>query len=347
MRVDLRSDTVTQPTPEMRQAMATAEVGDDVLGDDPTVKQLEKTCADLMGKEAALFVASGTMGNQIALNVHCRPGDAAIFDESAHMVFYEGGAPAAISGVITRTVPSVDGIMDPDAVRARLTRRSEHTPGATLLCLENTHNQSGGAAVPLEMMRTYRSIAAGHGIPVHLDGARMFNAAVALGLSVREIADQVDTLSFCLSKALGAPVGSVLCGPRDFITEARFVRKRLGGGMRQSGILAAAGLFALEHIAPKIPEDHARARRLAQKLVGLEGTRIDLDRVTTNFVMVHTERPAEVWLSHLAELGVMALPPGSHRIRLVLHHQITDEMVDHTAEAFTKVSRLVAASPIS
>lgn len=341
--IDLRSDTVTRPTPAMRQAMAEAEVGDDVLGDDPTVKTLEAESARLMGHEAALYLPSGTMANQVALATWCRPGEAILVEEEAHILYYEGGGPAAIAGVVTRCVPSTRGVMDPVDIARRVMHASDHTPATTLLCLENTHNRSGGQVIPLDTMAAYRHLANAEGLRIHLDGARMFNAAVALGVPVREVARGCDSVSFCLSKGLGAPVGSMLTGPADFIQRAHRVRKRLGGGMRQSGILAAAGLVALREVAPLIPEDHRRARHLAETLVGVPGTRVDLDATVTNFVMVDTDRPAAEWIEALRGEGVWALPPASHRIRLVLHHQIDDAMVDRVAQAFRRASRRFAA----
>lgn len=343
MVVDLRSDTVTRPTPEMYEAMLKAPLGDDVLGDDPTVHELESLAASTMGKEAALFVPSGSMGNQVALATHCRPGDAAIFEEEAHMVYYEAGAPGAIAGVVTRLVPSHRGVMDPKDVEKRIMRRSVHTPGTVLLCLENTHNRAGGTVIPLETMGEYRALADDAGMKIHLDGARVFNAAVALDAPVDEVVRHADTVNFCLSKALGSPVGSVLCGPSDFIERARYVRKRLGGGMRQAGILAACGIVSLTQIVHKLPEDHRRARALAQALQSVPGASVDLSLVATNFVMVDTTLPAADWIPLLRDEGVLAMAPSAHRIRLVLHHQIEDEGVAAAAEAFHRVGRRLAA----
>ncbi len=336
MHLDLRSDTVTRPTPEMWTAIRSADLGDDVLGDDPTVIALEEHSAQLTGHQAALFVPSGTMGNQIALGVYCRPGDAAIFESDSHMVWYEGGAPAALSGVMTKTLPGTRGAMDPEAVRAAITKRTYHTPATTLLCLENTHNRSGGSVLDAATMGEYRRIADESGIPVHLDGARIFNAAVALGVPVSTLTRQVTSVNFCLSKGLGAPVGSVLCGPSDFIEEARYLRKRFGGGMRQSGMLAAAGIYALDHHIERLSEDHSCARRTGEALQGLPGICVDLDEIVTNFVMVHTERPAADWIPPLEAEGLRALPFGSHRIRLVFHLDIPADAPGRIAEAFQR-----------
>ncbi len=343
MPVDLRSDTVTKPTPEMLKAMTEAPVGDDVLGDDPTVIELEALAAKEMNMEAGLFVPSGTMGNQIALAAHTQPGDSVIFDEESHMVYYEVGAPGVIAGVVCRTIESQRGIMAPEAIERRILTGSLHTPGTTLLCLENTHNRSGGTVLPPEMMAAYRDIADRHAIRIHVDGARIYNAAAALGLPVRDVVRGADTITFCLSKALGAPVGSVLCGTAAFIEKARVWRKRLGGGMRQAGLLAAAGIYGIHHIAPKLGEDHARARKLATLLQDLPGACVDLDLVVTNFVMVDTDRPSSIWIEALEKHGMLTLPPGPNRIRLVFHHQVRDEDVEPIATAFRAVARELAS----
>ncbi|HVL39454.1 MAG TPA: threonine aldolase family protein, partial [Fimbriimonadaceae bacterium] len=293
--VDLRSDTVTRPTPEMFEAMRSMPVGDDVLGDDPTVVQLERLAADQTGKEAALFVPSGTMGNQIALAVHCSRGDAILIEEEAHILYYEGGSPAVLAGVVSWTLPSDGGVMDPSAVESRILKRSEHTPATTLLCLENTHNRAGGTIIPIGCLAAYREVADRHGIRIHLDGARVFNAAVALNTPVHEITRYVDTVNFCLSKGLRAPVGSLLCGPKDFIEKARYWRKRLGGGMRQAGLLAACGIISLTQMVDRLAEDHARAKRLASALAELPGLRVESERVQTNMVLLYTDRPAAEW----------------------------------------------------
>lgn len=341
-RADFRSDTVTRPTEAMLSAMLAAEVGDDVLGDDPTVKKLEEKTASLAGMEAAVFVPSGTMGNQIALATHCRPGDAVILEAESHIVYYEGGSPGVIAGVVTRTLPGVDGRMDPADIAAHATKRSEHTPGSVLLCLENTHNRSGGMILTPEQMAEYRTVAEEHGMRVHLDGARVFHACVALGVPLSAITKHVDSVSICFSKGLGAPVGSVLCGSTEFIREARFWRKRLGGGMRQAGFLAAAGLYCLDHMVDRLEEDHARARRLGAALAQIPGLTVHQDRIVTNFVMVHTPGPAAPWLDILREHEVDALPPAVDRIRLVLHHQVGDDAAERCAAAFRAASeRLV------
>ena len=340
--VDLRSDTVTRPTPEMFEAIANAPLGDDVLGDDPTVAELESLAAKMTRKDAAMFVPSGTMGNQIALASHCQPGDAILLEEEAHILYYEVGGPALLAGVVTFTLPSTRGIMDPDEVERRITRRDLHTPGSSLLCLENTHNRGGGPIIPLDPLECYRGLAARHGIKVHLDGARVFNASVALGIPVRDITDQVDSVSICLSKGLRSPVGSLLCGDQDFIDRGRIWRKRLGGGMRQAGILAACGIVSLTQMVDRLAEDHARAKRTAVALAALPGLSVDVDSVETNMVLVHTDAPASDWRIWLAEEGLLCFPVGPHRLRLVFHGDIDDAKTDDAIEAFRLVSSEVA-----
>ncbi len=336
--VDLRSDTVTRPTAEMREAMMSAPLGDDVLGDDPTVQQLEQLSAEVMGKEAGLFVPSGTMGNQIAVATHTQPGDVMLIEEEAHVLYYEVGGPAIFNSVMTRTIPSVRGIMDPAQVERAVMKRNLHTPGSTLLSLENTHNRAGGTIVPQAMMASYREIASRHGMNVHLDGARVFNAAVALGIPVKEIADHCDSVNFCLSKGLASPVGSVLTGTSEFIDRARIWRKRMGGGMRQSGILAACGIVSLTKMVDRLAEDHARARRLAEAIGDLPGLTVDWDTVQTNMVLVTTDGPSDPWLQDLAEHGVWALPPAPDRIRCVFHNDIDNDQLEQAIQAFRTIS---------
>ena len=338
MIVDLRSDTVTRPSPEMYEAMASAPLGDDVLGDEPTVEKLEQLAAEKVGKESALFVPSGTMGNQIAMAVHCQRGDAALIEEEAHMVYYEVGGPAVIANVVTWTLPSEKGVMDPDVIDRHALKRNLHTPGTTLLCLENTHNRAGGAVIPLKTLAEYRAVADRHEMKVHLDGARVFNASVALGVDVKEITRHVDTVNFCLSKGLRAPVGSLLCGPANFIESAKIWRKRLGGGMRQAGILAACGIVSLEQMVDRLAEDHRRARSLAQELSNIPMLKVDWDRVQTNMVLVETEGDAQTWTEALHKLGVWCFPVASNRLRLVLHADIDDEGVDFAANAFKELA---------
>lgn len=336
MIADLRSDTITKPTPEMYSAMASAELGDDVLGDEPTVRKLEELAAEMTGKEEALFVPSGTMGNQIALATHTTPGDSVLFEDEAHMVYYEAAAPAVIAGVLTRSMSSVDGVVPPSELSTRPLIKSEHTPGTTLICLENTHNRHGGAVTSVENHAEYRRIADETGIKLHLDGARVFNAAVALGVPAKEIAQHVDTVSFCLSKGLCSPVGSLLCGPAEFITEARYWRKRLGGAMRQSGILAACGIVSLSTMVDRLAEDHSRAKRMEDACSELTG--LTPLRAQTNILMVDTEKPADDWSDTLEERGVRCFPVGPNRIRFVTHRDVNDEQVSFAIDAISTLS---------
>lgn len=337
--VDLRSDTVTRPTESMFDAMRAAPLGDDVLGDDPTVMRLEEYAAEITGKEEALFVPSGTMGNQIALACHCNPGEAILIEEEAHILYYEVGGPAMIAGVVSWTLPSDRGTMDPDVIEKRILRQNLHTPGTTLLCLENTHNRAGGTIIPLDAMARYREVSSRHGLNIHLDGARVFNASVALGVEVKEIVKHVDSVNFCLSKGLRSPVGSVLCGGSAFIREARHWRKRLGGGMRQAGILAACGLVSLTKMIDRLAEDHDRARRLAEAINSLPGLSVDLDTVQTNMVIASCEQPAMLWQEELREQGVLALPVAANRMRFVLHADVDDELLKKAIDSITSIAR--------
>lgn len=328
MIVDLRSDTITRPTPEMYAAMASAPLGDDVLGDDPTVTKLEQQTAVLLGMEAGLFVPSGTMGNQIAIATHTKPGDGIVAEMGAHILFYEVGAPAILSNVITWTLQGRNGIMDPDLVRTRVLQRNLHTPGTSMICVENTHNRAGGAVLPLDTLKEYRQIADQAGIRLHMDGARVWNAAVASGTSLKDIAGPCHSISVCLSKGLRGPVGSVLCGEHSFIEEARYWRKRLGGGMRQAGLLAACGLVALTQI-DRLADDHTRARRVAEALHAIRPDAINLDSVQTNIVLVQTQRPAEQWQNDFEAKGIRFFPVAENRFRLVFHADVDDAQTDY------------------
>lgn len=342
--VDLRSDTVTRPTSEMFEAMRNAPLGDDVLGDDPTVMRLEELAADISGKEEAVFVPSGTMGNQIAIATHCQRGDAMLVEEEAHVLYYEVGAPAVIAQALTFTLPSRLGVMDPNEIERRVTQRSLHTPGTTLLCLENTHNRAGGTVIPMETMLAYREVADKHGLRVHLDGARAFNAAAALNVSLMDLVAPVDTVCLCLSKGLRSPVGSVLCGPPAFIEEARVWRKRLGGGMRQAGLLAACGIVSLTKMIDRLPEDHARARKLANELERVPFARVDRDRVQTNMVLLEVHGSAQAWANQLKAHKVLVLAPSPNRLRLVLHADIDDAKIKRAVAAFHAVAEEASQS---
>jgi len=335
--VDLRSDTLTRPTPAMRRAMADAEVGDDVYGEDPTVKRLEATVAERLGKEAALFVPSGTMSNQLALNVHTRPGDEAIVERGAHVVNYESGAGAVLSGVQFQMLDGERGHLRADQIAGAVRAGYYWEPASRVVWCENTANRAGGTIqLPREAEAVARE-ARRFGLALHLDGARLWNAAVALGVAEADLAAPFDTVSVCLSKGLGAPVGSVLAGPKDLVAEAFRWRKRWGGGMRQVGILAAAGLYALEHNRDRLADDHARARRLAETLNGLPGVTVDLATVETNIVMVDVPGTAVDAAARLADAGVRVSPFGPQRLRLTTHLDVTDDDLDRALAAMTHV----------
>lgn len=340
--VDLRSDTVTRPSDEMYEAMRNAPLGDDVLGDDPTVIELERLGAKMVGKEAALFVPSGTMGNQIALACHCTRGDAILIEEEAHILYYEVGAPAILAGVVSWTLPSNRGAIDPVTVAKHALKASLHTPGTTLLCLENTHNRAGGTIIPLDMMRAYREVADRTGLNIHLDGARVFNASVGLGVPVSEITQYVDSVNFCLSKGLSSPIGSLLCGSREFIEKGRVWRKRLGGGMRQAGILAACGIVSLTQNVDRLADDHRRAKELGSAIGEIPGMSVDLSTVETNMVLVQTTAPSEFVQAALRARNIWCLPTGPNTLRLVLHADIDDAKVERSIEAFRFVGNTPA-----
>lgn len=330
--VDLRSDTVTVPDPRMRRAMAEALVGDDVYGEDPTVNELQTEAARLLGFEAGLFMPSGTMTNQVAIAVHTQRGQEVICPEGAHVYEWELGMMATFSGVVPRFVRAPLGAPDPADVR-RAVRRSVHQSPSGLIVLENTHNKAGGTVVPQEVIRGVREVADEEGLPLHLDGARVMNAAVALGVPVSHLTGCFDSVSLCLSKGLGAPVGSVLVGSKDFIARAHRYRKMMGGGMRQSGILAAAGLIALREGPAKLAEDHRRARQLAQALVNA-GYSVDLAAVQTNMVYA-TVRDAGERSNLWARRGVRANALSEDSVRFVLHSQITDGGLARAIEVLT------------
>ena len=339
--IDLRSDTVTHPTRSMREAMATAEVGDDVYGEDPTVNRLEERAAELMGREAAVYVPTGTMGNQIAIHIHTHPGSEVVAEAGAHVFNFEMGAMAAISGALPRPVETADGILDPEQVEAAIQPPAGYRTPTSLLVLENSHNLAGGRVTPPARMTELVAVARRHGLPVHLDGARIHNAAAALGMTAAELADGCDTVMFCLSKGLGAPVGSMLVGDTDTITEARRVRKMLGGGMRQAGIIAAAGLIALDEVLPMLTDDNRRAHDLAVGLAGIPGIVLDPDTVETNIVFFSLADDAPMdaaeLATRLAAKGVLCHPLGRDSIRMVTHYHISDEDITRTVETTSKV----------
>ncbi|MDE0707702.1 MAG: aminotransferase class I/II-fold pyridoxal phosphate-dependent enzyme [Candidatus Poseidoniales archaeon] len=336
-RVDLRSDTVTQPTAAMRAVMESADVGDDVLGDDPTVQALQNRLATMLGKEAALFVPSGTMSNAVAIRTHTSPGDEIITETTSHVYQYEGGGYAALSGCSIALVPAVRGIMNPEDV-SKAIRKAEgslgHFPNGSLVCVENTANRGGGTCYPQETLDEIAKVAHENGCAAHIDGARLFNAVVATRTDPARMVRDYDSISICLSKGLGAPVGSVLVGSLEFIAKAHRWRKMFGGGMRQAGIIAAGGLFALENHVERLSEDHARARRLAEAVNAMDGFTIDLDSVETNMIYIHGDMDAQSIIDGLASQGVDVLSVGPTAVRAVVHLHITDDDIDRTIAAF-------------
>ena len=325
-RIDLRSDTVTTPTEAMRAAMAAAEVGDDVYGEDPTVNRLEAAAAARLGKEAGLFVPSGTMGNQAALLAHTGRGDEIVLEEGSHIVNYEVAGMAVIGALMPRTLRGPYGILDPEQVRAAIRPPNIHTPRTACIAVESTHNRGGGTYYPLDVLAEIGRIGREHGIPVHLDGARIFNASVASGVPAKDFAAHAETVMFCFSKGLAAPVGSILAGPRAVIERARKYRKMLGGGMRQAGVLAAAALVALQTMVDRLAEDHANARLLAEGLAEIPGIEIDLKRVQTNIAIFAVRSPranAAAFTRGLADRGILAHQISPDSIRLVTHKDVT------------------------
>lgn len=339
--IDLRSDTVTLPTPAMREAMYRAEVGDDVFGEDPTVNRLEAMAAERMGVEAGLYVTSGTMGNLAALLAHCQRGDEVILGDVSHTYLYEAGGSAALGGIHPRPIPNQpNGMLDPADVAAAVRPDDEHFPRSRLVCLENTHNRCGGAVLSPGQIKAVADVAREHNMKVHMDGARIFNAAVALGLPASELTRDVDSVTFCLSKGLSAPVGSVLCGSQEFVSEARRARKILGGGMRQAGIIAAAGIVALEQMVDRMADDHANARRLAEGLAEIPGIVINPETVQTNIVYFDLGTEAitvQDLLAGLEREGVRILDTGPSRFRAVTHYGIEREDIETALAAFQRV----------
>lgn len=340
--VDLRSDTVTLPTAEMRRAMMEAEVGDDVFGEDPTVNRLEALAAEITGKEAALFVTSGTQGNLVSILAHCQRGDEAIVGDRSHTYLYEQGGMAQIGGVHPRVLPNRDdGTLDLEMVEAAIRPPNVHFPRSRLLILENTHNACYGSPLPPEYIREAADVAHRHGLSLHIDGARIFNAAIALGVEVKDLVAPADSVTFCLSKGLSAPVGSVVCGSREFIAKARRARKVLGGGMRQAGVIAAAGIVALTRMVDRLAEDHENARRLAQGLAQIPGIAVDVEKVRTNIVYfdVVNGRDALELVECARKQGVLFLALSPQRIRVVTHYGIEASDVDFALDVITACMR--------
>ncbi|MAT70695.1 MAG: low-specificity L-threonine aldolase [Planctomycetaceae bacterium] len=340
--IDLRSDTVTRPTPAMRQAMATAEVGDDVLGDDPTIHRLERHVADLLGKEAALFVPSGTMSNQIALRLHCVPGDEFLIEAESHVLRYEQAAYAQLFGLSAWPVVTSDRVLTPELLAPHVRPNNVHTPRTRLVSLEQTHNRGGGSVLPMDSIERVTRWASEQGLARHLDGARLWNAAVATGISPATWASHFDTVSVCFSKGLGAPVGSALCGPAEAIERARRLRKALGGGMRQAGILAAAALYALEHHVDRLAEDHAHAKRLGEIISACQGLTLDPPRVDTNIVIFRVDEQlgtAADLVAKLDKAGVAMYAIAPQKVRLVTHLDVSGEQIEEACAAIEKVVR--------
>ena len=338
--IDLRSDTVTRPTPDMRKAMAEAEVGDDVFGEDPTVNTLQEKVARLLGKEDALFVPSGTMANQLSIKSHTQPGDEVIIESSSHPYNFEGGAGAALSGIQFHCLKGTRGILDGSQIEEAIRPADHHFPVTKLVCLENTHNRGGGSIYPLEKMADIYRLAQSKGLLVHLDGARLWNASVAAGIKPREYAQWADSVSVCLSKGLGAPIGSLVAGPKLFIDRVHRFRKMFGGGMRQVGIIAAAGIYALDHHLERLKEDHQNAKRLAVGLKELKGVSIEPKHVETNIVIfdiADTGMTASQVAEAIKKEGVLIHAFGKTQIRLVTHLDASNDDIEGALKAFEKV----------
>ena len=339
--IDLRSDTVTKPTEKMRQAMYKAEVGDDVYRDDPTMLELEYKAARKLGKEAALFVPSGTMGNQVAVLTHTQRGDEIILEEDSHIFINEVAGIAVLSGVQARTLKGVSGAFDAKDVEKAIRDENIHYPKTSLICMENTHNKAGGKVIPLEKMKEVYEVGQKHRIPIHLDGARIFNASTYLNVDVKEISQYTDSINFCLSKGLCAPIGSILVGTNDFIDKARKNRKLLGGGMRQAGILAAAGIIALDEMTLRLQEDHDHAKLLAQELADIPGIKIDADGVQTNIIMLDIAGMGlngDQLAEHLKKENILINGSKNGEIRLVTHAFFTKEDIMVVLSAIKKIA---------
>lgn len=339
--VDLRSDTVTLPTPAMREAMYNAELGDDVFGEDPTTNRLEKIAADMMGKEAALLVPSGTMGNLVCSLTHCVRREEVILGDRSHMFLNEAGGMSALGGIHPHIIPNQqDGTMSLKDIESAIRGDNVHFPRTRLVCLENTHNRCVGTPLSPEYIESVAELAGYHGLFVHLDGSRIFNASVALGVDVRDLTRNVDSLIFCLSKGLSAPVGSIVCGSREFIAEARRTRKVLGGGMRQAGVIAAAGIIALEQMVDRLEEDHRHARSLAEGISSIHGLSIDLPGIQTNIIyfdLDSTLLTADELVIKLGEKGIKLLKTGPSRFRMVTHYGISSKDIDVTLKAIAEL----------
>lgn len=339
--LDFRSDTVTRPTPAMRAAMAAAAVGDDVFDEDPSMHALQERVADMLGKEAAVFVPSGTMSNQIGVRIHCLPGDEFICEAGCHIYNYEQGAYAQLSGLATRTIEGLHGVLRPEQLHGLIRPENEHLVRTRLVCLENTHNRGAGRIQPYETVEAICAWAHKNGLATHLDGARLFNAVVASGIDARKWSRHFDTVSVCFSKGLGAPVGSALAGPKDLIVKARRVRKLFGGGMRQAGVIAAAALYALDHHIDRLAEDHANAQLLADAVREIDGLHVVGDRVDTNIVIFGVEESlgtAADFCLRLKEQGLLMLSIGPQQVRAVTHLDVTTADAKRAGEILAQVA---------
>jgi threonine aldolase len=340
--IDLRSDTVTKPTPAMRKAMAEAEVGDDVFGEDPTVNALQQKVAKILGKEASIFVPSGTMANQLAIKSHTQPGDEVVIEATSHPYNFEGGASAALSGIQFFCLKGVRGILDASQIEEAIRPEDHHFPVTKLICLENTHNRGGGSIYPIQRIAEISRFARSKGLFVHLDGARLWNASIASGIKPQEYARWADSVSVCLSKGLGAPIGSLVAGTKTFIDRVHRFRKMFGGGMRQAGIIAAAGIYALDHHIDRLKEDHKNAKRLAFGLNKIQGVSINPEHVETNIVIfdiAETGMTAAQVRDEMKKKGVLIHPFGKTLIRLVTHLDVSKEGIETALKAFKKVLR--------
>jgi threonine aldolase len=344
--IDLRSDTVTLPTDEMLDAIRHAELGDDVFGEDPTVNRLEKFAAERMGKEAALLVTSGTQANLISLMANAKRGELVILEAESHIYWYEVGSISSVAGLLPWPVKSRWGALNPKDVEAAIRPQNIHFPKPSLICLENTHNRHGGAVITPDQIKAVKEVAEAHGLQLYLDGARIFNAAVALRVDVKKFTEHVDNLMFCLSKSLCCPVGSIVVGSTEFIEKARKLRKVLGGGMRQAGIIAAPGIVALEKMIDRLEEDHKNARRLAEGIARIEGIKIDLGTIKTNMVyfdICELGLPDDMFLLKLREKGVLALTIAKDKVRMVTHRGIEKDQVEKTIAAIESIANEVKA----
>lgn len=336
--IDLRSDTITLPTEEMRKAVFEAEMGDDVYGEDPSVNALQELAAEMMGKEAALLVPSGTMGNQVAILTHCKPGTEVIMEADSHIYYYEAAAASVFAGVQPRPLEGKRGSIPSEMVEWAIRQDDIHLPPTSLICLENTHNRAGGVVVPIDDMRAVHEVATRHSLPVHLDGARIFNASIASGVAVKDYTACVTSVQFCLSKGLGAPVGSILAGPADFIEEARRWRKRLGGGMRQAGVFAAAGIVALKTMVERLAEDHENARLLAEGLASLKGIDFNPEDVDTNIVIVKPTTMSVGQIgTELEKRGILTVVMEPDRIRFATNKEVNRLDIEKTIKLVKEI----------